>query len=143
MKSVRPMLLLCAALASPAALAANTAVGTALVPAGTPFSPGLLSGDTLSISGLQGTDAAFNLPASFDEEARNCLENVGRVLKGADMGFDNVVSVEIYLTDMRQFDAVNALYKTYFKAPFPARTTVQVGRLSHGARIEIAAVARR
>jgi enamine deaminase RidA (YjgF/YER057c/UK114 family) len=52
-----------------------------------------------------------------------------------------VVSVQIYLTDMSQFDQVNSIYKSYFASPYPARTTVQVAKLSLGARIEVAAIA--
>lgn len=53
----------------------------------------------------------------------------------AHMKYSDVVSVQIYLDDMSQF--VNAIYKEYFKSPLPARTTVQVARLSLGAHIEI------
>lgn len=119
-------------------------VGSQLVAPGTPYSPGVLSGDTLYISGLQGTDPrTHGLPKDFPREVRNCLENVGRVLKEAGMTYSNVVSVQIFLDDMSQFPAVNAIYKNYFKDPMPSRTTVQVTKLSLGAHIEIAAIARK
>jgi 2-iminobutanoate/2-iminopropanoate deaminase len=120
------------------------ALGTNLVPAGTPYSPGMLVGDTLYVSGLQGTNAQTQkLPGDFGKEVRNCLDNIGRVLKQGGMNYSNVVSVQIFLVDMSQFQMVNTIYKEYFKAPFPARTTVQVAKLSLGARIEIQAVAQK
>jgi 2-iminobutanoate/2-iminopropanoate deaminase len=120
------------------------ALATNLVPAGTPYSAGMLVGDTLYVSGLQGTNAQTQkLPEDFGQEVRNCLDNIGRVLKQGGMNYSNVVSVQIFLVDMSQFQTVNTIYKEYFKAPFPARTTVQVAKLSLGARIEIQAVAQK
>jgi 2-iminobutanoate/2-iminopropanoate deaminase len=59
------------------------------------------------------------------------------------MGYDDVVSVQIYLVDISKFQQVNDIYKTYFQSSLPTRTTVQVAKLSAGARIEIAAVAKK
>src|SRR5271163_4686520 len=76
----------------------GTPVGTELVAAGTPYSPGILAGDTLYVAGLQGTDPkSHTLPGDFGQEARNCLENIGRVLNDARMSYSDVVSVQIYL----------------------------------------------
>lgn len=122
----------------------KTPVGAELVPAGTPYSPGFLVGGTLYVSGLQGTDPETHaLPSEFGREVRNCLDSVGHVLKSAHMNYSDVVSVQIYLTDMSQFDQVNSIYKSYFTSTYPARTTVQVAKLSLGARIEVAAIARK
>jgi 2-iminobutanoate/2-iminopropanoate deaminase len=122
----------------------NKSLGSDLVPPGTPYSPGVLSGDTLYISGLQGTDPrTHELPKEFNEEAKTCLDNVGRVLKEGGMKYSDVVSVQIFLADMSQFATVNAIYKTFFKNPLPSRTTLQVAKLSAGAHIEIAAIARK
>jgi len=121
-----------------------TPIGAELVAAGTPYSPGILAGDTLYISGLQGTDPRTHvLPGNFSQEARNCLENIGRVLTDAHMDYSDVVSVQIYLDDISQFQQVNALYREYFTNPMPARTTVQVAKLSAGAHIEVSAIARK
>jgi 2-iminobutanoate/2-iminopropanoate deaminase len=122
----------------------NTPVGTELVPAGTPYSPGILAGDTLYVSGLQGADLKTQaLPADFGQEARNCLDNIGHVLNDAHMNYSDVVSVQIYLVDISQFQEVNAVYKQYFNNPLPSRTTVQAAKLSLGAHIEISAIARK
>jgi 2-iminobutanoate/2-iminopropanoate deaminase len=120
----------------------NTPVGAELVPVGTPYSPGVLAGDTLYVSGLQGTDSKTHaLPADFGQEARNCLDNIGSVLSDAHMNYSDVVSVQIYLDDISQFQEVSAIYKEYFKSPMPSRTTVQIAKLSLGAHIEISAIA--
>lgn len=119
-------------------------VGAELVPAGTLYSPGVLVGDTLYISGLQGTDPqTHTLPNDFGQEAKNCLANVGRVLKDSGMDYSNVASVQVYLVDLSQFEEMNGVYKEYFKSPLPSRTTVQVSKLSSGSHIEIAAIARK
>jgi 2-iminobutanoate/2-iminopropanoate deaminase len=122
----------------------NTPIGAELVPAGTPYSPGILAADTLYVSGLQGTDPkTYALPSDFGQEVRNSLENVGRVLNDAHMNYSDVASVQIYLVDLSQFQEVNTIYKGYFKNPLPSRTTVQVAKLSLGAHIEVAAIARK
>jgi 2-iminobutanoate/2-iminopropanoate deaminase len=121
-----------------------TPIGAELVAVGTPYSPGILAGDTLYVAGLQGTDPKTHaLPGDFGQETRICLENIGRVLNSAHMNYSNVVSVQIYLEDMSQFQMVNAIYQEYFKSPMPARTTVQVAKLSAGAHIEVSAIARK
>jgi 2-iminobutanoate/2-iminopropanoate deaminase len=127
-----------------ASVRSATPFGAELVAAGTPYSPGILAGDTLYVAGLQGTDPKTHaLPGDFGQEARNCLENIGRVLNDAHMNYSDVVSVQIYLEDMSQFQRVNAIYQEYFKSPMPARTTVQVAKLSAGAHIEVSAIARK
>ena len=73
---------------------------------------------------------------------KQALENVGAVLKEAGMGFENAVTVQVYLTDMDLFQRMNAVYTTYFKEPRPARTTVGVARLGGSAHIEITVTAR-
>ena len=124
--------------------AQNKALGSELVAPGSPYSPGVLSGDTLYISGLQGTDPrTHELPKDFNREVTNCLDNVGRVLKDGGMTYSDVASVQIFLDDMSNFSTVNTIYKKYFKDPLPSRTAVQVTKLSLGAHIEIAAIARK
>jgi 2-iminobutanoate/2-iminopropanoate deaminase len=120
------------------------AVGEEVVAPGTQYSPGVLIGSSLYISGLQGADSqTHKLPADSDQEVKNCLDNVGQVLKDSGMGYDNVVSVQIFLVDISQFQQVTEIYKQYFKSLLPARTTVQVAKLSLGSRIEISAIAQK
>jgi 2-iminobutanoate/2-iminopropanoate deaminase len=104
----------------------------------------VLIGDTIYVAGLQGTDpATHKLPKDFDQEVRNALNNVGTVLRDGGMGYDDVVSVQIFLLDISQFAQVNDIYKKYFRNQLPARTTVQVAKLSLGSRIEISVVAQK
>ena len=114
-------------------------------PAGGPFSPAVLVDGTLYVSGQIGRDLKTQkVPENFEAEVRQVLDNTGIILREAKMNYADVVSVQIYLTDMELFSRMNAVYTTYFKADRPARTTVGVVKLAApGARIEIAVTARR
>lgn len=113
-------------------------------PSGRPFSPGILADGTLYVSGFTGSDASGKIPGSFEAEVRLTLDNIGAVLKEAGMGFQDVVAVQVYLTDIELFQRMNAVYTMYFKDPRPARTTVGVTKLAApAARIEITVTARK
>ena len=109
------------------------------------FSPGILMGDTLYVSGQIGRDLKTKeIPADFEAEVKTTLADIGIVLKAAGMSFDNVVSVQIYLTDMDLFGRMNAVYATIFSAPRPSRTTVGVTKLADPkAHVEITVTARK
>lgn len=108
-----------------------------------PFSQGILSAGTLYVSGQMGTDLKTNqFPDEFEAEMRNALDRIGLILKAGGMDFGDVVSAQVYLTDVDLFPRMNAVYTTYFKEPRPARATVGVLKLvSPKARVEIAVVA--
>lgn len=113
-------------------------------PSGRPFSVGLLVDDTLYISGQIGADLKTGqIPEDFEAEVRQCLDNIGLVLKAAGMNFADAVSVQVYLTDMSLFPRMNAVYVKYFPEPRPTRTTVGVASLVGKARIEITVTARK
>ena len=114
-------------------------------PTGRPFSPGILSGGTLYIAGQTGQDLKTGkISDNFEAEVKQCLENIGMVLKEANMGFADVVAVQVYLTDIELFARMNAVYTTYFKEPRPTRTTVGVSKLAGaGAHVEITVTARK
>jgi 2-iminobutanoate/2-iminopropanoate deaminase len=108
-----------------------------------PLSPVLVSGDLVYVSGQGGHDAEGNLvQTSFEAEARQTFENLGRCLEAAGCGFGDVLRVGGYLVALDDFPAYNALYREFFAEPYPARTTIQSG-LAGGMRIELDAVARR
>jgi len=109
------------------------------------FSPGILMGDTLYVAGQIGQDLKTkDVPADFETEVKTCLANIGIILKAAGMSYDNVVSVQVYLTDMDLFPRMNAVYATVFNAPRPSRTTVGVTKLANAkAHIEITVTARK
>ena len=107
------------------------------------WSYGIRVGDTLYISGMGGEDAAGKIPADFEAEVKQALDNMGAVLKAAGMSPDDVVSVQVYLTDAATFERMNAVYQAHFKTPRPTRTTVVVAKLVGQGHIEITATARK
>jgi 2-iminobutanoate/2-iminopropanoate deaminase len=109
------------------------------------FSPGVLDNGTLYVSGQIGQDLKTKqVPAEFEAEVKTCLENIGIVLKAAGMSYKNVVSVQVYLTDMDLFPRMNAVYTSIFPEPRPSRTTVGVTKLaSAAAHLEITVTARK
>ena len=114
-------------------------------PAGRPFSAGILAGDTLYFAGQTGADfKTSKVPDNFDEEVRQCLNNVGSILKAGGMDFSDVVAVQVYLTDIDLFQRMNAVYTQVFPEPRPTRTTVGVAKLAGaGAHVEITVTARK
>lgn len=81
-------------------------------------------------------------PGKVEDEARRTLENLRRTLESAGSGLAKVLKVTIYLVDMADYAAVNAVYAEFFGgASPPARTCVQVGRLPYNFKIEIEAIA--
>jgi len=113
--------------------------------AGGPFSPAVLVDGTLYVSGQIGRDLKTRkVPANFEAEVRQALDNIGIVLREANMTYADVISVQVYLTDMALFQRMNAIYTTYFKSDRPARTAVGVLRLgAPEAHVEITVTARR
>jgi len=112
---------------------------------GGPLSQAVLVDGTLYLSGQIGRDLKTQkVPEDFEAEVRQVLDSIGIILREAKMNYADVVSVQIYLTDMELFSRMNAVYTTYFKADRPSRTTVGVVKLAApGARIEITVTARR
>ena len=106
------------------------------------WSHGILVGDTLYISGM-GEDANGKIPSDFEAEAKQALDNIGAILKAGGMSPDDVVSVQVYLTDGAMFERMNAVYRSYFKDPRPTRATVVVAKLVGQGQIEITATARK
>ncbi len=110
-----------------------------------PFSAGVLVDGTLYVAGQIGNDLKTNkIPENFPDEVRACLDRVGIILKAAGMDYADVVTVNVYLTDIKLFPQMNEVYTTYFKTNRPARTTVGVAALAAPtARIEITVTARK
>jgi 2-iminobutanoate/2-iminopropanoate deaminase len=106
---------------------------------GLPFSPGILMGDTLYLSGVIGADATGQpVAGGFEPEMRQAFTNAQGVLKAANMDFPDVVSVVVYLADIKDFPQMNTIYKEYFKSePLPTRSTVSVKDLVRNAKIEV------
>lgn len=77
------------------------------------------------------------------EQTHQCFDNLFAVLSGGGLTSDDVVKVNVYLTDMNDFAEMNGAYASRFRDPPPARTTVGVTALPMGARVEIELVARK
>lgn len=116
-----------------------------LVPPIGPFSHAVHAGEMVYLSGQTGTDARTDalVPGGVAAQTEQVLRNLGAVLKALGLGFDHVVKCNVYLTDMRDFAAMNEVYARHFAQPFPARTTVAVAALPRGAQVEIEMVARK
>ena len=143
MRTILLSLVLAASLAAAPKTARKQVIQPKDFPTGRPFSPGILVDGTLYVAGQIGTDLKTGkLPDDFEAEVKQALENAGAVLKEAGMGYQDVVDIQVYLTDMDLFQRMNGVYTTYFKEPRPARTTVGVSRLAGGAHIEITVTAR-
>lgn len=106
-----------------------------------PFSGGVLVGNTLYLSGKIGLTADRRDPASAIEEARIVLDDVKATLAAAGMSMDDLVSVQVFCSDVAHYDAFNRVYRGYFTREFPARAFIGAGPLLFGARFEVQAVA--
>lgn len=113
------------------------------VPVG-PFSPAVRAGEFVYLSGQVAQDPATGRLVAGDVTAQTeqVFRNLEAVLHAAGKTFADVVKASVFLTDMRDFSAMNAVYGRYFEAPCPARTTVAVAALPLGAAVEIDLVAR-
>jgi 2-iminobutanoate/2-iminopropanoate deaminase len=83
------------------------------------------------------------VPGGIEAETRAVLDNIGRLLTAAGLGFGDVVKCTVYLTDFTEFAAMNAVYREYFPTDPPTRATVGVTALAADYRIEIEALAAR
>lgn len=122
------------------------AVSTGAAPAAIgPYSQGIVSGDLVFCSGQLGLDPASGelVAGGVEAQAERALRNLLAVLDAAGASPADIVKTTIFLADMADFTAVNAVYARYMPEPPPARSTFAVGALPKGARIEIEAIARR
>ncbi len=107
-----------------------------------PYSQGIRSGDMLFCSGQLGLDPATGeLVEGVEAQAERSLRNLASVLDAAGLSFDDVVKTTIFLADIGDFAAVNAVYNKFMPDPPPARSTVQVAALPKGGLVEIDAIA--
>jgi len=108
-----------------------------------PYSPAIRTGQLLFVSGQVPFDPATGALVTGDiaTETRQVMENIGALLKAGGLDFPAVVRTTVFLADLNDFAAMNAVYGGYFAEPYPARATVQVARLPRDARIEIDAIA--
>ena len=108
-----------------------------------PYSQAVAVGGLLFCAGQIPLDPATGEIVGGDVAAQTerVCANIAAVLKAGGMTFANVVKTTVFLTDMANFAAMNAVYAKYFSEPFPARSTVAVAGLPRGAQVEIEVVA--
>lgn len=107
-----------------------------------PFSDGVIAGDTLYVAGQEGIDANGKLaPGGIGAESKAALARIEQIVRSAGFDLKDVVSVTVFLADIRDFPDMNNAYKAVMPDPKPARATVQVAGLVNNARIEISAIA--
>lgn len=109
-----------------------------------PFSPAVRSGEFVFLSGQVGQDPSTSklVAGGVSVQAEQIFKNLDAVLRASGKTLANVVRVGVYLTDMADYAAVNAVYGRHFEAPYPARTAIAVAALPLGASVEIDLVAR-
>jgi 2-iminobutanoate/2-iminopropanoate deaminase len=124
---------------------ARTAITTDKIakPVG-PFSPGIRAGDMLYLSGQVAQDPATGKLIAGDVAAQTerIFRNIEATLQAAKLSLENVIKVNVYLTDMTNYAAMNEVFGRQFSAPYPARTTVAVVALPLGGLVELEVIAR-
>ncbi|MCB2358214.1 RidA family protein [Clostridium estertheticum] len=110
-----------------------------------PYSHAIESGDLIFLSGQTPIDSQTGKLAEggIEQQTKQCFKNLFNVLTAAGLTPDNVEKVNVFLTDMNNFTAMNEVYSKQFSKPYPARTTIGVASLPLGAQIEIEMIARR
>jgi reactive intermediate/imine deaminase len=107
-----------------------------------PFSEAVLAGNTLYIAGHIGIDPKTGKPgATPEEEARLVMESLKRTVDASGFTMDDIVSVQVFCSDVSVFDTFNSVYRTYFHGNYPARAFIGAGKLLFGARFEVQGIA--
>ena len=106
------------------------------------YTPAVRAGELVFFSGVIGTRQGGGLaPGGVEGETRQALQNLERALDAADVRREDVVKCTVFLADIRDYDAMNAVYRDFFRNDPPARSAVGVSGLPAGARVEIECIA--
>ena len=114
-------------------------------PSSLPFSKVVEANGFVFLAGQVGDAPGHEgaVPGGIEAETKAMLDNVGRLLRAAGLDYADVVKSTVYMVDMDEFAAMNAIYRTYFPTDPPTRATVGVTRLARDYRIEIEVIAAR
>ena len=114
-----------------------------MFPSSTPYSPAVLMGNILFISGQVAYDSERNLvgPGDIRKQTEQCLKNLKLVLDEARFRVDQVAKVTIFLSDMKDFSEMNGVYRTFFGSDFPGRSCVGAKLALPELLVEIEAIA--
>lgn len=107
-----------------------------------PYSQAVRVGNTVYFSGQIPLDPSTGnvIEGGIEAQARRAFDNLKAVAEAAGGSLDRIVRLGLFLTDLGQFAAVNAVMQEYFTAPYPARSTVQVSALPKGVQFEVDAI---
>lgn len=108
-----------------------------------PYSQAILAGNTLYCSGMIPLDPKTGsmVTESVEAETERVMENLGAVLRAAEMDFEHVVRCTVYLADINDYAAVNDVYARYFDEKPPSREALEVASIPRQARVEISCIA--
>ena len=106
-----------------------------------PYSGAVLIGDTLHLAGAIGLDENLEVPDDPAEEARNVMNAIKRNVEAAGMTMDDLVSVQVFCSDVAHYQAFNDVYRTFFTQEYPARAFIGAGTLLFDARFEVQGIA--
>ena len=109
-----------------------------------PYSQAVLVDDTLYVSGnIPVNPATGDVADGIVNKSKQVFENMKAVLNEAGMGFENVVKTTAFLTDLSNFATFNEIYASYFVAPYPARSCVEVSKLPKNVLVEVECIAKK
>lgn len=109
-----------------------------------PYSQAVLVDDTLYVSGnIPVNPATGDVTDGIVNQSKQVFENMKAVLNEAGMGFENVVKTTAFLTDLSNFATFNEIYASYFVAPYPARSCVEVSKLPKNVLVEVECIAKK
>lgn len=109
---------------------------------GLPFSDAVLVGNTLYIGGHIGLDPKTGLaPADAEAEAHLVMDGIKKTVEDAGLSMDDVVSLQVFCTDLKLYDTFNAVYRTYFHGDFPARSFIGAADLLRNGHYEVLGIA--
>ncbi len=106
-----------------------------------PYSGAVLVGDTLYLAGALGTDENLEVPDDPADEARNVMNAIKRNVEAAGMTMDDIVSIQVFCTDLAHYQAFNDVYRTFFTQEYPVRAFIGVASLLFDARFEVQGIA--
>lgn len=109
-----------------------------------PYSQAVFVDDTLYVSGnIPVNPATGDVADGIVNQSKQVFENMKAVLNEAGMGFENVVKTTVFLTDLSNFATFNEIYASYFVAPYPARSCVEVSKLPKNVLVEVECIAKK
>ena len=124
-------------------ISTKTVISSVTAPAAIgPYSQAVCAGGMLYTSGQLGIDPKTGeLPQGVEAQAEQSMKNLGAILKEAGLGYEAIVKTTVFVTDLKDFATVNAIYQRFFNGDYPARSCVEVSALPKGGLVEIECVA--